>query len=52
VLELVCYLLALIFGLLAVLAPALPPNFDRVRLLAAAFTCFVVPLLVHAAKTV
>lgn len=52
VLELVCYLLALIFGLLAVLAPALPPNFDRVRLLAAGFVCFIVPLLVHAAKAV
>lgn len=51
-LELICYLLALIFGLLAVLAPALPPNFDRLRLLAAGFTCFVVPLLVHAAKGV
>jgi hypothetical protein len=51
-LELVCYLLALIFALLAVLAPQLPPNIDRVRLLAAAFTCFVIPLLVHAARAV
>jgi hypothetical protein len=52
VLELVCYLLSLIFALLAVLAPALPSGFDRGRLLAAAFVCFVVPLLVHAAKAV
>lgn len=51
-LELVCYLLALIFGLLAVLAPQLPPSLERVRLLAAAFACFVIPFLVHAAKTV
>ncbi len=51
-LELVCYLLALIFGLLAVLAPQLPPSMDRVRLLSAAFVCFVIPLLVHAARAV
>jgi hypothetical protein len=52
VLELVCYLLALIFGLLAVLAPQLPPSLDRVRLLSAAFVCFVIPALVHAAQNV
>lgn len=51
-LELICYLLALIFALLAVLAPALPSGFDRVRLLSAAFVCFVIPFLVVAAKAV
>lgn len=50
-LELVCYLLALVFGIFAVLGPPLPP-LDRVRLLSAAFTCFVIPLLVHAAQRV
>lgn len=50
-LELVCYLLAVIFGALAVLAgPPLPP-LDRTRLLALAFTCFVIPSLVHAAQS-
>jgi hypothetical protein len=50
VLDLVCYLLAVIFGALATLAgPPLPP-LDRTRLLAAAFTCFVIPALVHAAQ--
>lgn len=49
-LDLVCYLLAVIFGALAVFAgPPLPPM-DRTRLLAAAFTCFVIPLLVAAAR--
>lgn len=48
-LELICYLLAVIFGALAVFgAPPLPPM-DRTRLLAAAFTCFVIPVLVHTA---
>lgn len=50
-LELVCYLLALVFGLLAVLGPP-HPQLDRVRLLAAGFTAFVIPLLVHAAQRV
>lgn len=51
-LDLVCYLLAVIFGALAVFAaPPLPP-LDRTRLLAAAFTAFVVPFLVHAAQSV
>lgn len=49
-LELFCYLLAVIFGALAVFAaPPLPP-LDRTRLLAAAFTCFVIPAMVHAAQ--
>jgi hypothetical protein len=52
VLELICYLLALIFALLAAIAPALPPSFDRVRVLSAAFACFVIPFLVDAAKAV
>lgn len=51
-LELICYLLAVVFGALATLAgPPLPP-LDRSRLLAAAFTCFVIPALVHAAERV
>lgn len=51
-LELVCYLLAVVFGTLAVMAgPPLPP-LDRTRLLAAAFTVFVIPFLVHAAQSV
>lgn len=51
-LELVCYLLAVIFGSLAVFAaPPLPP-LDRTRLLSAAFVCFVIPFLVEAAKAV
>ncbi len=51
-LELICHLLALIFGGLAVFAaPPLPPM-DRTRLLAAAFTAFVVPFLVNAAQAV
>jgi hypothetical protein len=50
VLELLCYLLAVIFGGLATLSgPPLPP-LDRTRLLAAAFTCFVIPAMVHAAQ--
>lgn len=50
-LELLCYLLAVIFGSLATLAgPPLPP-LDRTRLLAAAFTAFVIPFLVHAAQS-
>lgn len=50
-LELICYLLALIFALLAVLGPA-HPKVDRLQLLAAAFAAFVVPALVHAAQAV
>lgn len=51
-LELCCYLLAVVFGTLAVFAgPPLPPM-DRTRLLAAAFTAFVIPALVHAAQHV
>jgi len=50
-LELLCYLLAVIFGGLAVFAgPPLPPM-DRARLLAAGFTAFVIPSLVHAAHS-
>jgi hypothetical protein len=50
-LELLCYLLSVVFGGLAVLAaPPLPP-LDRTRLLAAAFTCFVIPAMVHAAQS-
>lgn len=52
VLELFCYLLSVIFGALAVFAgPPLPPM-DRTRLLSAAFVCFVIPALVHAAQHV
>jgi hypothetical protein len=47
VLEVVCYLLALIFSALAVLSP-LPAAVDRLQLLCAAFVCFVIPPLVHA----
>ncbi len=51
-LELVCYLLAVVFGVLAALAgPPLPP-LDRTRMLALALTCFVIPALVHAAQHV
>lgn len=51
-LDLFCYLLAVIFGGLAVFAgPPLPP-LDRTRLLAAGFTCFVIPAMVHAAQHV
>lgn len=52
VLELVCYLLALVFALIAVLAPSPPASFDRLRILAVAAACFVVPFLVHAAEAV
>jgi hypothetical protein len=52
VLEFVCYLLALVFALVGVLAPQLSPAFDRLRLLSAAFACLVLPLLVHAAERV
>ncbi len=48
-LDLICYLLALVLAGLAALAPNSPP-FDRVRLLAAAFTAFVLPFVVHAAE--
>lgn len=44
-LELVCYLLAVIFCGLAVLSP-LPAALDRLRLLCAALGCFVLPFLV------
>ncbi len=51
-LDLICYLVSVIFGALAVFAaPPLPPM-DRTRLLAAAFTAFVIPALVHAAQSV
>lgn len=50
-LEVVCYLLTMIFAALAVLSP-LPAALDRVRLLCAAFVCFVVPPLVHAIHAV
>lgn len=50
-LALICYLLALVFALLAVAGPA-HPSLDRVRLLAAAFAAFVVPFLVGAAEAV
>ncbi|MEU0181788.1 hypothetical protein ABZ312_11455 [Streptomyces sp. NPDC006207] len=50
-LELICYLAALILAAIAVLAPNSPP-FDRVRFLAAAFAAYVIPALVHAAQSV
>lgn len=50
-LELVCYLLALVFAVLAVVGPP-HPALDRVRLLAAAFGAYTVPFLVHAAQAV
>ncbi len=50
-LSFICYLLALIFAALAVLAGStLPAAFDRVRLLSAAFLCFVIPAMVGAAE--
>lgn len=49
-LDFICYLLSLIFAALAFLAPPLPVSVDRMRLLAAAFGCFVIPFLVEAAK--
>jgi len=51
-LEFICYLTALIFALLSVFAGPPFPAMDRVRLLAASFTAFLVPLLVHAAQAV
>lgn len=48
-LAFICYLLAVIFGLLAVLGPS-HPSLDRARMLAAAFTAFAVPFMVAAAK--
>lgn len=51
-LEFICYLTALVLGLLAALTgPPFPPM-DRVRLLAAAFVASLVPALVHAAQAV
>lgn len=47
-LELICYLLAVTFGILAVF----PMSMDRVQLLSAAFVCFMIPLLVRAAEAV
>lgn len=49
-LELVCYLLALIFAALAVVGPHVHATVDRLWLLCAAFLCFVIPALVHAAE--
>ena len=51
-LELVCYLLALIFAALAVISPPIHASVDRLWLLCAAFVCFIIPLLVHAARAV
>lgn len=50
-LDLLCYLLALIFSGLAVFSGPPLPSLDRIRLLAAGFTCFVIPFLVHAAHS-
>jgi uncharacterized membrane protein len=49
-LDFICYLLALIFAALAVLAGPPFPAYDRARLLSLAFACFVVPFLVDAAQ--
>lgn len=51
-LELVCYLLALVFVALAVVGPHMHAAVDRLWLLCAAFLCFVIPFLVHAAEAV
>lgn len=51
-LEFICYLIALLFALLAALAGPPFPSLDRVRLLAASFAAFLVPVLVHAAQAV
>jgi hypothetical protein len=48
-LDLICYLLAVIFSGLAALAPPLPP-LDRTRLIAAALCCLAIPAMVHAAQ--
>ncbi len=48
-LDLICYLLAVILGALAALAPG-SMTLDRFRLFAAAFVCFTLPFLVHAAE--
>ncbi|MCW2899005.1 MAG: hypothetical protein JWO67_1270 [Streptosporangiaceae bacterium] len=50
VLDLICYLLAVVLAGLAAIAPTSSPPFDRVRLLSAAFVAFVVPALIHAGQ--
>lgn len=49
-LELVCYLLAVILAGLAAITPNTTPMLDRTRMLAAAFCAFAVPALVHAGQ--
>lgn len=50
VLELICYLLAVIFAALAVFGSAAHPRINQLSLLSAAFLVFVIPALVHAAE--
>jgi hypothetical protein len=50
VLELICYLLAVVLAGLASIAPNGAAPFDRTRLLAAAFCAFAVPFVIHAGQ--
>jgi hypothetical protein len=49
-LTLICFLLAAVFAGLAAIVPNSTPALDRTRMLAAAFTAFVIPLVVHAGQ--
>ena len=49
-LELICYLLAVVLSGLAAIAPTSSAPFDRARLLAAAFCAFAVPFVIHAGQ--
>jgi len=50
VLDLTCYLLAVVIAGLAAITPSTVPAFDRTRMLAAAFAAFAVPFVIHAGQ--
>lgn len=51
-LDLICYLIALVLAALAVFSGPPLPSMDRTRLLAASFAAYLVPFLVHATERV
>jgi hypothetical protein len=46
-LDLVCYLLAVVLAGLAAITPSTWPTLDRTRMLAAAITAFAIPFVIH-----
>jgi hypothetical protein len=50
VLDLICYLIAVVIWGLAAIAPNATPALDRVRMVAAGLVAFGIPFVIHAGQ--